>query len=339
MVRHDKTGRGQTFSFKLLLHLRFCGRGSAAILAAFLQLPAFLSSCNIIEEQDSPARKVTIRTVTHINKGAEAIDVFFFDNDGTGRLDSYQQISLADSLSLYALSGTDASLMVVLSAREGDTDRWMGVSTYSDLCKYSFRLEDEDPSRPLLAGETTLENGISRRADIPLKPKLSSITIRSLLCDFSGRPYAGSSFTNTRLFLSYAGAECLPLGSQDNIPISFLNPGLVDSLSVLALPHPEMLLQDGCGDVGARRIEVGRTFYCYPHPDTKLVLEGTVDGITCYYPIPVGTLLGSGQSLEMDISLLRIGSPDPDIPTESGAVMIDFITKPWEYRPDTIVKF
>lgn len=337
MVRHDKTGRGQTISFKLLFHLRFCGRASAAILAAFLQLPAFLSSCDIIEEpEDSPARKIIIRSA--VPKWAEAIDVFFFDNDGTGRLDSYQQISLADSSSLYALSGTDASHMVVLSACEGDTDRWMGVSTYSDLCKYSFRLEDEDPSRPLLAGETTLENGISRRADIPLKPKLSSITIRSLLCDFSGRPYAGSSFTNTRLFLSYAGAECLPLGSQDNIPISFLNPGLVDSLSVLALPRPEMLLQDGCGKVGDRRTELGRTFYCYPHPDTKLVLEGTVDGITCYYPIPVGTL-GYGQSLEMDISLMRMGSPDPDIPTESGAVMIDIITKPWEYRPDTTIRF
>ena len=214
----------------------------------------------------------------------------------------------------------------------------MDLRTYGQLCKHTFRLEDEDPAAPFLAGEMDLEAGASRRADIVLKPRLCAIRIRSVSCDFSGRPYADVRFVSHRLFLCYAGAECHPLGAGDTYPVSWLNPGLLDSAAIFRLRYPEMVLQEGCGSVGLERKEINRTFYCYPHPDTRVVLEGDVGNYHCYYPIPLRTLRG-GEILELDVTLRRMGSPDPDIPTESGAAALDVAILPWEVRPGETVPF
>lgn len=306
---------------------------SAASLAAFLQFPAFFPSCTVQEELSRDKPIVSLRT-----KGVlpEAVDLFFFDTLGIQGLDSYQQVTDLNQ-NIYGLSGSGVKRLVALSGKAGEKGAWAQIRTYGNLCKHSFSLEREAPESPLLYGECLLEDGASRLAVLELRPALAAIRLRSVSCDFSGRPYADATFLNRQLFLTYAGSECLPLGAGDGKPFSWMNPGYLDSLAVARLPYPSMLWQEGCGTVSRTRIYPDKRFYCYPGPDCHLVLEGSVAGAKCFYPIPLPEL-AADTCLELDITLRRIGSPGPDIPTVSGTIVMETRKVPWEERePYTVI--
>ena len=337
MTRSKNTGR---FSFKTLprhhyFFEHFARCASAATLAAFLQSPAFFSSCT--QETLLPNTKAVLLSLDTKSSVPEAVDLFFFDTVGVQLLDSYQQVTDLQQ-TLYGLSGTGAKRLVALSGKTGEVDSWNRIRTYGDLCKHCFSLERDSARSPLLYGTLLLPDGASRQAVLELHPMLTAIRIRSVSCDFIGRPYVGGTFYNQQLFLTYAGSECLPLDTGDNGPVSWMNPGYLDSVAVRRLPEPEMLWQDGCGEIGLQRIFPEKTFYCYPGTQTHLVLAGTIGPITCYYPISLGDLKPD-TCVELDITLRRMGSPSPDIPTVSGAFILETQTLPWEEREPYTVAY
>lgn len=325
MTRSKKTGR--ISSTLPLYHFseRFARCASAASLAAFLQFPAFFSSCT--KDIDRKEEEVQLLLTTK-SAVPEAVDLFFFDTLGIQRLDAYQQIS-DWSQTVYGLSATGVKRLVALSGKSGDQAAWSSIRTYGDLCKHRFSLERESVRSPLLYGELLLKDGVSRRAQMELHPMLAAIRLRSVSCDFSGRPYVNGNFLCKQLFLTYAGSECLPLGQGDGGPVSWLNPGFLDSTAIRQLPDTSLVWQRGFGAVGRQRTYPDRFFYCYPGADTHLVLEGELDGTICYYPIPL-TGLAPDICLQLDITLRRMGSSGPDIPTISGAFTLETQKLPWE---------
>ena len=336
MSRRTQPGRISHQFIKCLSSRLAACRTSVATITAILQLPAFFcSSCTTREfplVQDSFVSHVLCLSST---KGLppESAHLFFFDTTGACNLDAYQLLpDLSTPEPVYGLSSAGAKRLVVLSDGEGPQTEWYDIITYAGLCKHTFSIDQESPDRPLLVGECIVGNEASRRVFLPLHPMLTAIRIRSVSCDFSGRPYAGDTFHNNRLYLSYAGTECHPLGAGDSRPVSWLNAGPLDSALVARLPHPEMLMQEGCGEIGPERLYPQRCFYCYPHPDTRLVLEGRVGDRNCYYPIPLRNM-EAGACYELDITLLRLGSPDPDCPVGSDVVSLSLVPAPWDESP------
>lgn len=305
--------------YYFFLHIASCT--SAASMTVLLQSPAFHSSTS--ERQE--------------------VDLLFFDCCGAEPLDAYQRSDLQGQI--YAVCGGGDKRIVALSRAPRDSFPYAHVRNYGDIRKYCFSLDDESPAAPRLFGETRVEDGLSRTGAIHLQAALCSITLRSLACDFSARPYAGAIFRNTRLFLSYAGTGYLPL-QAGSAPVSWLNAGWADSLSCNRLPYPEMVLQDGVGPVGDSRVLTQRQFCCYPNPTqeeslgqpcTRLVLEGDIGDVHCYYPLTLPAMT-AGSAYTIDVTLLRMGTPEPDIPAEPGMYQLEMQTKPWEDRePQTIL--
>ena len=272
--------------------------------------------------------------------------MFFYDTLGAQKLDAYQQIGPMEQ-PVYAVSGSGPRKLVVLSGRKGALPEGQGMNTYGELCKLSFRLEQEQPNRPLLYGEALLDDGNSRQTNLALLTALCQIRIQSVSCDFSGHPYAASPFRNNRLYILYAGTESRPLGPGDGYPVSWMNTGRLDSLAVAALPYPEMLMQAGAGAIGQERRYLLRDFYCYANPSreasagrpvTHLVLEGDIGETHCYYPIPLPGMQSATRYV-LDLTLLRMGSPDPDIPVESGTYVLNGQVLPWEEADAATVLF
>lgn len=297
---------------------------SAAIMTAFLQYPAFISCTRL----PAPARRVTA--------AEDYIDVFFFDTLSPGFLDSYQRLKAYDLL--YALSSTGPKRVAALRAGAPDAMAWADIRIWADLCKYSFSLKDDSPGKPLLAGDGILEDGISRVADLPMKTSLSKVVLGSVACDFSGTPYTGFGFDNKIIYMQYAGVEARPFGPGRELPVSLVNPGWLDSAAVMSFPHPEMLLQTGLGNIWRQRVTAEREFWCYGNdvdssalgrPVTRIVLDGYVGENHCYYPIELPGLK-AGQTLRLDVTLLRMGTPDPDIPADGTMVNIETDTAPWK---------
>ena len=336
MNRRKRKGRNSL----VFLHLsRFAAcHSSVTIIAALLQCPAFFSSCSRVRETPAPSRKVTqIYLQSTKNTTADAVDLFFFDPSGAQNLDAYQQITdWNGSNAVYGLSGTGAKHLVALSGTAGETGRWWDIRNYGSLCKYTFSLADDSPDKPLLVGETDLQDALSRQLTLPLHPMLCQIRIRSVSCNFAGRPYAGADFRNSACYLAYAGTECFPVGTGDRPPASWINAGVLDSIALNSLPQPEMIAQEGWGSTGNTPRHPSRSLYCYPHPLTQVVLAGTLADMTCYYPIPLPDLQ-AGQSYELDITLRRMGSARPDIPVQSDAYPLQMEALPWdEHNTQTI---
>lgn len=324
----------QYYNFSLRLVARYM---SVVIIAAVLQCPAFLLSCTKAAVAPPAAESAQIYIQWTKNPTIEAVDLFFFDTTGAKNLDAYQQI-LEKQAPVYGVSGAGAKILVALSAKAGESAQWYQICTFGQLCKHTFSMMEDSPERPLLSACMLLDDAASRRVNLVLKPMLSQIRIRSVSCDFSGRPYSGLSFHNSKLYLSYAGTECRPLEAGDRQPVSWINSGALDSIAVMSFPRPQLFMREGLGNIGSARKNADAEFACYPHPDTRLVLEGDIGGTRCFYPIPL-KMLAPGKIISMDITLRRFGVHDPDIPVESDAVSLDIVTAPWDEREAQYVNF
>lgn len=275
---------------------------------AFLQIPAFFASCTVIQEDS----KVSVR----LNRTEPecAVDVFFFDAAQPYLLDSYQQC--AGEECEFLLSGPGDKIVVALPAVQGDIYSRASVSRLEDLYREVFSLEKDSPDAPLSYGMALVKEGASRSLALDMVPLICSIRVRSVSCDFSGRPYALQTFHNDTLFLINAVSESCPLVAEGGHPVSWMNFGFP------SVENPYIYV------AGAPPA----TLYCYPNPaakpPTRLVLEGRVGDQHCYYPIDISLPKG-GMSYELDITLHRMGTDNPDCTASPGTYTVQYNTVPW----------
>lgn len=323
-------GRKSIFIYTNSFCLRIVVRHASVItMAALLQFPAFFIACDPARDNAKAltGRQIYIQWTKKPTK--EDIDLFFFDTTGLQRLDAYQHLAPPAGQAVCALSGNGPKRLVALSGLSAQSDKWYGIRHYGDLAKLTVSLADDSPSAPLCRADTLVDGETSPYLILPLEPLLTHIHLRSVSCDFQAHRYGQACFINSTLFLSHAGSECRPLGAGDAPElVSWLNAGELDSAAVLQLPHPEMLLQEGCGRIGTERMYPERDFYCYPGPETCLVLEGWIGDDLCYYPVPLKGLK-PGHSCQLDLTLLLKGVPSPDRPVESGTVLVESLSVPW----------
>lgn len=317
MFRSNNKGRISTVNFITPSSvLRFACRVSVAT-TAFLQFPAFFASCTQLKVESSVHIK--------INRSEEeqrTLDVFFFEAREPFLLDSYQQCT-GDGCS-YVFSGPGDMIVAALPAKTGDLLSRAWVSRLHDLNSEVFSLENDSPETPLRFGCTRVGSGASRDFVLNINPLICSIRVRSVSCDFSGRPY-GVPFHNDKLFLINAVSESCPLAAEGGHPVSWMNYGFSEE------GHP-YLMANGCGDVGTERVYPMTTLYCYPNPEskppTRLVLEGFVGETHCYYPIDIPLIKG-GTACDFDITIHRIGTDNPDSPASPGMYTVEWATVPW----------
>lgn len=324
MIRSKKTGRISTANFITSTILsRFACRLSVAS-TAFMQIPAFFASCTAMQTEES---SVYIRSSRPA--GAQALDVFFFDARNPYRLDSYQQI-IMEGGSAFVLSGPGEKIVAALPAIHGDLYSRASVSRLQDIQKEIFSLEKDSPEHPFTYGLAHVGEGASRHFELILEPLLCSIRVRSVSCDFSGHSYSERYFHNDNLFLINAPSESCPLAAVGGRPVSWLNYGFPTS-------DMQFVFTEGAGDIGPQRINPSKSLYCYPNPvsgpPTRLVLEGTVGDVHCYYPIDIPLPRG-GMSYDLDITLHRMGTDSPDCPARPGTYTVEYSTVPWYENED-----
>ena len=317
---------------------RFGRRRSAATRGAFLHLPAFLFlACTpqMLPEESAPAARKTQIYINAVGKTSiQGLDLLFFQDAPLFRLDAYQHLNGVSGGRVTGTSSTAARKVVILSNYPTDTYAWSGIRSLGSLADLPFRLEDEDPAAPMLYGES--EAGSMGR--VTLRPMLAKITLRSIACEFSERPYAGERLQDVRAYLTYASQECRPFAPEDP-PSSWLNAGRLDEAGTAALAHPEIVLQTLTASLGGR-IYPSAGFYCYPNPSdgsefgspvTRLVIEGKLRGTTYYYPIDLPGLEADVQ-YRMDVTLTRAGTTDPDTPAASGSIRLESQVLDWDGR-------
>lgn len=261
------------------------------------------------------------------------LNCFYFDTDKTQKLDCYQQFPVSEESTVMGVSTSGPRRLVLLYDRASREQDWCDIRSYPDLCKHSFSLADEDPEDPQRVAEVVLDESPLQEALLELRPALVHIRLRSLTADFSRHVYADEAFNCTSLYLGNAVTECQPLAlkSARPAPLSWVNCGFLDSVAVSRLPHPEMLYQEGCGEVGRVTRVLSLDFYCYPSPSLQLVLGGKVGPDACYYPVPLGPV-NAGETYELNLILTRKGVESPEEPLQAGTVSVNSIVEPWGWQ-------
>ena len=320
------------------VYSRIGRRRSAAIRGALWHLPAFLFlACTpqTLPEDTAPtARKAQIYIYPAVKTSIHGLDLLFFQEGPLFRLDAYQHLDGMTGNRVTGTSSTAARKVVILSNYSSDAYPWSDLRSLESLGDLPFRLEDEDPAAPMLYGES--EAG--KMGQVVLRPMLAKITLRSIACEFSGRPYAGERLQDVRAYLTYASQECRPFAPAEP-PASWLNAGRLDETATAALPHPENVLRSLSPSLGGR-IYPSADFFCYPNPSdgtvfgspvTRLVIEGKLRGVTYYYPIDLPGLEADVQ-YRMDVTLTRAGTTDPDTPAVSGSIRLESQVLDWDGR-------
>ena len=321
MIRSTEPGRNSTAIINTVFTPHIASRTSAAI-SAILLLPAFCASCEALQQEP-------VKIILQATKVQRALDVYFFDATAPCLLDSYQQILPGDTLS-YALSCQGEKRIALLSATAGDLYSRAWVTCYDDLKRVSFRLEDDSPQEPMVYAVADIDAGASRSVELSLKPLLIAIRVKSVSCDFVD----SRMFHNDKFYLVNAVSESCPL--DGGRPVSWSNFGREES----EIPF---LSGAGLGDIGKERIyPADAVLYTYPNPGgsppTRLVLEGTVGDIRCYYPVTL-TGLEAGKEYSLDITIKRMGTDDPDTTAVPGTYYIDYITEPWHETASSVETF
>ena len=316
---------------------RFGRRLSAALRGAFCHLPAFLLlACTPLSQPETThvMRKAQIYILIVGKTNLQGIDLLFFQDAPLYRLDACQHLDGAPGNRVTGTSSAAARQVVILSNYPSGTYAWSGIRTLESLADLPFRLADENPSAPMLYGMS--EAG--KMGQVTLRPMLSRITLRSIACEFSERPYAGERLQDVRAYLTYASEECRPFAPEDK-PSSWLNAGRLDETATEALSHPETVLQSLTPSLGGR-IYPDASFYCYPNPSdgtefgspvTRLVIEGKLRGTTYYYPIDLPGLKADVQ-YRMDVTITRAGTTDPDMPAVAGSIRLEGRVLDWDGR-------
>ena len=283
-------------------------------------------------------RKVQIYVLPTGKTTVQTLDLLFFQDDSLQRLDAYQHFDETPGSRVAGVSSSGARKLAVFGNCPGDIYEWSHIRTFDSLRDLSFRLEDENPSSPVMAGISDLPEGMLKSCPVTLRPMLCKITLHSIACDFSGHPYAGERLKDVRAYLTYAGGEYHPM-DPERTPSVWINAGRLDETETAALAHPEMLLSDITPSLGGR-IRPGTDFYCYPNPSdgpsfgqpvTRLVIEGNLAGTTYYYPIDLPGLEADVR-YTVDLTLMRAGTTDPDLPAVPGSVRLETRVLDWDGR-------
>lgn len=256
------------------------------------------------------------------------LDVFVFNDDEIRRLDSYCSFDNPDSPYISVNSSAGDKLVVVLANCIGHSFTADEFRSYDTLGEVSWRLEDEDPARPVMSGECQISAGAAGYTPIQLTPLLADICLDHLKVDFSGRGYRSRTLENCRVFLTNLSGSCEVL-RKDGFRITELeNAGAPDPDYLARMKHPEMV---------SRSVVPGYwapvDLHCYPNdsatdgpgnPRTRMVVQGDIDGETYYYPVDInqdGFGYSSGphgisRNVKYSYNLLitRKGSTDPDTP-------------------------
>lgn len=292
---------------------------SIGLLLVLSICPAFLFSCSHDAPGTSEPPVIILKGPAGITDEGTAL--FYYGDGPQFLLDSFSTVG-DGTVSPFSSHSTSAATTVA-AIRNLDTGvlSLEDFRTLKDLSSLRLNIKDDNPSRPVMAAISGIDPS-NRTAVLELRPRLAEIRIESIRCDFSGKGYEGKSLENIQAYLTYV-RETVPLFGEDNdrswIKQPYEKQAVFPGISFFTYPH------------GIEKESLGAIM-------TRLVIEGTLDGQTCYYPIPLADIR-SGMSTSLNLVFTDAGTGDPDIPVSLGQCLIEAETVPWREKTPRIIRF
>ena len=327
----------------------------------FLMVSLVLHGCESLHLEDgsfTDAVTVPVKVAVHGKRESKAsgLDMLVFRNDRLHYLECWQWVPFSGSGNVAVASTTGEKILMACCGLESTPDDWMGISSISSLADAYTALEKENRDSPVMSGSCSFHAGNSTDAnpELVFRQISSEIHLRTLKCNFKGRPYEGEKLSDIHVYLTNVNASCR-IWNDPGRATRLINQGRLVEEDIARFEDQSLIYQRIDKEVGAEGITTDIMFRCYPNtseeegpgtPFTRLVIQGQLDGEVWYWPIDINR--GEGHSPEgiegncvytFDIELTRKGSADPDtaIKTESANIMMEI--EKWEEKEEYYVVF
>lgn len=303
------------------------------------------------EEETGSSVKLAVRKADQTK--IRTLDAFVFNADPLKRLDCYQRYEEAAKEQF--LIGSCAGEKIILLCANSPWEKvgWEEVQSLQRASSLKVDLEDEDSDYPVMSAQVRLSAGCDT-SGIILERLTSEIELRSVRCDFSGKPYEGEAITDARAYLTNANATCC-ISPEDNHTMErIINHRSLMPEDVIRFRNPRHI-SDSLGTVNPSVSYPDIRFLCYPNtsteesmgtPFTRLVIEGKIQGQTWYWPININRECGSdhegisrNRRYVYDITIRSRGTKDPDTPIVPEMAETTFTTEKWEEKEPYHVSF
>ncbi len=239
----------------------------------------------------------------------------------------------------YVSIGTQLALSVIPGSKTlwavGNLSAKCSPDDLEDLLNQQYALTANTPSKMLMSECKEVNITQSGNIQFSLQRMACKIVLEKIVRDFNQSAYAEIPLYIKRIYLSNV-ANTANLAAASGVPSSFcVQKGVIGNLDAAG---KALLVDEGLNETlyDETAYTTAHTFYAYPNGvtndvfggdgfgarRTRLIVECEYNGSTCYYPITLPGIDGGSRGvLERNkvyritqLTLLRPGAPDPDVP-------------------------
>lgn len=311
-------------------------------LAAFAAMA--LVSCNeknadlpqVPVENETVVLEVNVPAVMTRVKGSATgednvadLQVFVFNDSGV--LEAYGHAA-SKSLNLTCVPGAKRVVALV------NAPSLSGTATLDDLQEAKSSLADNAAGRLVMASKViseTLAADKDKSMTIEVERLAAKVVLASVKNAMALEADQKKDFTIKAVYLINVAGDRLYL--SDSTPSKWYDMMRYDSESTLPFLHDEPATKLAYNAT----YSTGHYFYGYPNPvttdanagswtprKTRLVVEATLGGEVCYYPVTLDKMQRNTEYL-INLTVTRLGSPDPDTPVTTGEASFTVEVKDW----------
>lgn len=298
--------------------------------------------------------KSSVKLAVHLPEGTpiRSIDAFVFDDDRTRRIDCYQRCSDFNGEELLIGSRGGSKIAILCANAPWEKMEWEDVYSFNKTAAIKVNLEDEESEYPVMSAAFRMDAGKDTSA--VMERLTSEVVLRSIRCDFSGKPYEGEAITDAKVYLTNVNATCMIVPGSEYTIERIINHGSLIPEDVINFKNIN-IITDSLKTINSSPQHPEIRLLCYPNlssretigtPFTRLVIEGRIQGETWYWPVSINRDCGTGhEGIERnrryvyDITIRSKGTKDPDIPIVPEMAETIFETERWKEKEPYHVVF
>ena len=299
------------------------------------------------------------------------LEIFIFKNTGetaadNGQLELYKKYSSSDltrGLSGLELTASTGKKTIYAVCNSHNANNYSGVNTLAKFKQEISLLKNENLKNFTMSGFKDVELSTSNDITISVRRMVARVKLSSVKTAFAGTPLEGSTLQNVKAYLINVHAEKLLWNGSDRSGSQILNLAKYIENDCKGLAMSGMLYESIADKVDDTGNSTARWFYAFENAIeqensagkdyyTRLVIEGTLNGVTYYYPINVNRSgfgyvsnadikpgIERNKSYELSVVISKAGSLDPNVPIVNGTVSVSVKIEDWTIVPSVVVNF
>ncbi len=288
------------------------------------------------------------------------LELFVFNAEGpdAGELDAYKKFTASDGLDNLSIKATTGRKTIYAVANSHRSD-WDGVVTFNGFQGVTHSLIHDNSKDFIMIGSTEATLQVTTSVSFSISRLVSRVKLNSIRTAFAGSLYAGMKLSNVKAYLiNVHGSKNIYDGNVAT-PVILNRKALVEA-DAGSCTMPGMLSDVISSQIGDAGYNTPHYFYAYENtlePETaenrftRLVIQADLNGKTYYYPVNINREgygyapsvghkgIKRNTSYEMNVTIMRPGSDDPDKPLEFGALTVNLSILNWTVTPVTNPEF